>query len=107
MVVNGGDLHCGVLAAGRRAADEQRQLEGFTLHLPGNMGHLIERRRDQPAQANHVHILLAGGLQDLVAWHHHAEVDDLVVIALQHHADDIFSDVMHVALDSGHENLST
>src|SRR5690606_37957375 len=47
-----------------------------------------------------------GGLEDLVRGHHHAQVDDVVAVATQHHADDVLADVMHVALDRGHEDLA-
>ena len=44
--------------------------------------------------------------QDLVAGHHHAEVDDLEVVALQHDADDVLADVVDVALDGGEHDLA-
>ena len=93
-------------SAGRRAADEQRQRKAFALHLFGDVPHLVERRRDQSAKADHVHFFLAGGFQNLVARHHHPKVDDLVVVAAQHHADDVFADIVHVALDGGHEDFT-
>ena len=106
LLVAGRDLHCGVFATGRRPADEQRQIKSPSVHLLRNVAHFVERRRDQPAETNHVHVFLAGGLQNLVARHHHAKVDDLVVVAAQHHADDVFADVVHVALDGGHEDFT-
>ena len=36
--------------------------------------------------------------------HHHAEVDDLVVVAAEHHAHDVLADVVDVALDGGDED---
>ena len=68
--------------------------------------HLIERRRDQPAQADDIDLLLARRREDFFARHHHAEIDDLVVVAAEHHADDVLADVVHVALDRGHEHLA-
>ena len=38
--------------------------------------------------------------------HHHAEVDDLEVVALEHDADDVLADVVHVALDGGQQDLA-
>ena len=35
---------------------------------------------------------------------HHAEIDDLVVGAPEHHADDVLADVVHVAFDRGEHN---
>ncbi len=47
---------------------------------------------------------LARLLQNLVAGDHHAEIDDLVVVASQNHADDVLADVVNVALDRGHQD---
>jgi hypothetical protein len=43
-----------------------------------------------------------------MSWHghHHAHVDDLEVVALQHHGDDVLADVVHVALDRGDDDLA-
>ena len=68
------------------------------------MLHLVERRSDQAAEANDVDVLLPGCFQDFVARDHHAQVDHLVVIAAQDHADDIFADVVHVPFHCGHED---
>ena len=38
--------------------------------------------------------------------HHHAEVDDLVVVALEDDADDVLADVVDVALDGGHDDAA-
>ena len=38
--------------------------------------------------------------------HHHAHVDDLEVVALQDHGDDVLADVVHVALDGGDHDLA-
>ena len=70
----------------------------------GDERHLLERGGDQPAQPDDVHALPARGLQDLGARHHHAEVDDLVVVALQHDAHDVLADVVDVALHGGQQH---
>ena len=91
---------------GRRAANQQRYCKALTLHLFGDVDHLIQRRRDQTRQPDNIRLLLYGGFQDLVARHHHAEVDNLVVITLQHNADNILTDVMHVAFDRGQHDFA-
>ena len=68
--------------------------------------HLVERRRDQAGQADDVDLLVARGLEDLLRRHHDAEVDDLVVVAGEHDADDVLADVVHVALDRRHQDLA-
>ena len=93
-----------VRARGGGAADQQRDLEPLALHLAGEVDHLVERRRDQPGQADQVGADLGGLVEDLLRRHHHAEVDHLVVVALQHHADDVLADVVDVALHRGHHD---
>ncbi len=44
------------------------------------------------------------GFEDFMAGHHHAEVDDVVVVALQHHAHDVLADIVYVAFNGGHED---
>ena len=44
--------------------------------------------------------------QDVLARHHHAHVDDLEVVALEHDGDDVLADVVHVALDGGDDDLA-
>ena len=86
-------------------ADEQGQLEPLALHLAGYMDHLVERGRDQAAEPDHVSTLLFGAFQNFFAGHHYAEIDDVVVVACQDHADDVLADVVHVAFDRGQQNL--
>ena len=98
------DLDRGVGARRRRAADQQRDGELLALHLGGEVDHLVQRRGDQAGEPDHVGADLAGGVEDLLRRHHHAEVDDLVVVALEHHADDVLADVVDVALDGRHHD---
>ena len=98
------DLHRGVRPRRRRPADQQRDLEALPFHLGGDERHLLERRRDQPRQADQVGVPLAGRLEDLRRGHHHAEVADLVVVALQDDPDDVLADVVDVALHGRHDD---
>ncbi len=100
------DLHRRVHAAGGGAADQQRQVEAFALHLGRDMAHLVERGRDQSGEPDDVGLLGPGGLQDLGRRHHDAEIDHLVVVALEHDADDVLADVVHVALHGRHHDLA-
>ena len=72
LVVGGRDLDGRVRAAGRGAADQQREGEPLALHLASDVRHLVQRRRDQSAQADQVHVFLSRRLQDLLAGDHHA-----------------------------------
>ena len=98
------DLDRGVGARRRRAADEQRDGEPLALHLRGDVDHLVQAGVIRPRQPDHVGADLAGGVEDLLGRHHHAEVDDLVVVALEHDADDVLADVVDVALDGRHHD---
>jgi 5-methyltetrahydrofolate--homocysteine methyltransferase len=102
----GGATTSRVHAAGGGAADHQRQLETLSLHLGGDMAHLVERRRNQAGQADDVGLLGLGGFEDLGRRYHDAEVDDFIIVALEHNADDVLADVVHVALDRRHHDLA-
>ena len=45
---------------------------------------------------------LARGIENLLRRRHHAQIDHLIAVALQDHADDVLADIVHVALDGGH-----
>ena len=45
-------------------------------------------------------------IENLLRRHHDAEIDDLVIVAGEHDADDVLADVVHVALDGRHQNLA-
>ena len=102
--VRGGDLHRGVGAGRRRAADQQGDREALAFHLPGDVGHLLQRRRDQAREADEVGLQLDRLLQDAGGRHHDPQVHDLVVVAAKHDADDVLADVVDVALDGGHDD---
>src|SRR3546814_4842882 len=70
------------------------------------MHHFVQGRSDQAGQPDDVALLLLGHLQDLLCRHHHAQVDHVIAVATEHHADDILADVVDVALDRGHEDLA-
>jgi hypothetical protein len=46
------------------------------------------------------------GFEDFIRRDHHAKIDNFVVITLQHHADDVLADVVHVALHGGDDHLA-
>ncbi len=100
------DLHRRMDAAGGGAADQERQIETLPLHLGRDMAHLVERRRDQAGQPDDVGLLGLRRFQDLRRRHHDAEIDDLVIVALEHDADDVLADVVHVALHGRHQDLA-
>ncbi len=60
----------------------------------------------KPRQADEVGALDARLGEDVLARDHHAHVDDLEVVALQDHGDDVLADVVHVALDGGDDDAA-
>ena len=100
------DFHRGMHAAGRRAADQERQIEALALHLGRDVAHFVKRRRDQARQPDHVGALTPRRLQDLGRRNHDAEIDHLVIVALEHDADDVLADVVDIALDRRHHDFS-
>ena len=60
----------------------------------------------RPERPIDVGALLDGRVEDPLGRHHHAEVDDLVVVAAEHDPDDVLADVVHVALDRGEQRPS-
>ena len=60
-------------------------------------------RPDRPID---VDLLPARRLQDLLGRHHDAEIDDLVIVAGEHDADDVLADIVHVALHGRHQDLA-
>ena len=105
LAVRGRDLHGGVLPRGGRAADQERQVEPASLHLVGDVHHLVERRGDQAGEPDDVAPLLHGRVEDAVGGDHHPEVEHLVVVAAEDDADDVLADVVDVALDGGEHDL--
>ncbi|MNC42109.1 hypothetical protein D3C75_909130 [compost metagenome] len=91
------DFHRRMRFRSRRPANQQRQRKALALHLFGNVNHFVQRRRNQARQTDNIGPHFTGGFQDLLGWHHHAKVDDFVVITLQHYADDVFADVVNIA----------
>ena len=92
--------------AGRRPADQQRNVEPAPLHFRGHEHHLVQRRRDQARQADDIDLVLDGGVEDPVGRDHDAQVDDLIVVTLEHDADDVLADIVDVALDRGHQDAA-
>src|SRR5882724_6357719 len=100
------DLYGGMNPAGGGAADQQRHVHAPAFELTGEKTHFIERGRDQAGEADDIGILGLGGLDDFRGRHHHAEIDHLEIVTLQHDADDVLADVVDVALDGGEHDLA-
>ena len=104
VVVEGRQLDGRMQGRGRGAADQQRRGEAPGGHFAAELLHLVERRRDEPADADDVGADRFRLGEDGLAGDHHAEVGDLESVAAEHDAEDILSDVMDVALDGGEQD---
>ena len=90
----------------RCPTNQQRNLKLLPRHLLRHRHHLIQRRRNQPAQANHIHPMRLRLGQNLFAGHHHPKIDHLIPVARQHDPYNIFSNVVHVPFHRRHENFA-
>ena len=100
-IIGGRNLDRRVGSASGGTADEQRDVHAAPLHFLGVKNHLIKRGRDEPAVTDEVDIIFLGCLEDGVAADHHAEVNHMVTVAGKHDAEDVFTNVVHVALHGG------
>ena len=89
--------------AGGGSANHQRDVEPAFLQESCHADHLFKRWGDESAESDDVNLFVDGFLHDGFCWYHHAEVDDFVVVAGEHYADDVLSDVMNIAFDGGEE----
>ena len=103
IVILRGYFHSSVHTAGGSAAYQQRLLHATAFHFFGHMHHLIQRWRDEPAQAYEVHIFSLCGIQYLIGRHHHAQVYHFVAVTAQHHTYYVLAYIMHIALYGGHQ----
>ena len=101
------NLHGRMAFARGRTADQKWNLQTATVHLGRDVDHFIQRRSNQAAEADDVSPFLDRRFDDLVRRHHHAQINDLVVVATQDHADDVLADVVDIALDRRENQFSS
>ena len=70
------------------------------------MHHFIEGRSDQTRKTNNVDVFFFGYLEDLLTWDHDAKIDDLVVVTLQNHANNVLTDIVNVTFYRSQQNLT-
>ena len=105
--VIGIDLDRRMHAAGRGAADQQRNVEALALHLGWRHGTISSSdgviRPDRPMM---LRLVLARRIENFLRRRHHAQIDHFIAVALQHHADDVLADVVHIALHRRHDDAA-
>ena len=93
-----------MLVAGGGATHHYGRCHTFALHQRSHTAHLLERRCDEAAQRHYVGIQCLGLFHNHLAGHHHPEVNHFVAVATQHHGNNVFAYVVHVALDGGNHH---
>ena len=76
--------------------NQQRQGKALTFHLSGYIDHFIQRWRDQAGKTDDIGILFTGCFQDFITRHHDAKIDNFIVVTLQYHTHNVFTDVMYI-----------
>ena len=100
------DLHRRVRRARRRPPDQQGLRHAAALHLARHVNHLVKAGRDQARKADDIHLFLHRRVENLVSWHHHAKVDDIITVTGEHHTNDVLADIVHIAFHGRHQHLA-
>ena len=86
-------------------ANQYRGIPSLMLHF-GHVNHLIQRWRDQTAQPNNVH-LLALAASRFFGGHHHAQINNFIIVAGQHNAYNVFALMScNIAFYGGYQNFA-
>ena len=76
------------------------------LHGLCDGAHFFERWRNETGKAQYICFVLNGCLDDHIFGNHHAEVHHFVAVTGHNHGDDVFADIVHVALDGGDDDFT-
>ncbi len=104
--VAGSDFYGSMDRRSRSATDENRRGHATLLSESRHVAHFVERRRDKTAETDDVGTDFRSLVENLLRRDHNSQVDHVETVAAEHHVDDVFADVVHVAFDRRHENLS-
>ena len=88
------------------ATNEERSTDASLTKSRSSSYHLGKRGSDKAAEANDIGATLECLLHDIFGRHHHAHIDDVVAITAHHHADDVLTNIMYIALDGSQEHLT-
>lgn len=104
--VTRGDFDGRVEFRGGSSAYDDRCVQSCFFHFGNDVAHLFEGGGDESAQPYEIGLFGNGSLHDFFSRNHHAEVDYLEVVAGENDGDDVFPDVVHIALDCGYNEFS-
>ncbi len=78
--------------------NQQRQTEAFPFQLGGHVHHFIQTRGNQSGNTDDVGFFITHSLQDFLTRDHDSQVNNAVTVAAQDHPNNIFPDIMYIAL---------
>ena len=60
----------------------------------------------RPLRPMNVYIFFTSSLENLISGDHHAHVNHIIAVALQHHAHDVFANVVDITFDGCQQNFT-
>ena len=88
---------------GGGASNHKGYLKPFLLHFSRDIGHFFKGRCNESRQTNNVDLLFTSHPENVFAVHHDAQIDNFIVVALQHNTHNVFTNVVDIAFDSGQQ----
>ena len=70
------------------------------------MAHLVKARRDQARETDNIYLFFNSAIDDIICRYHDPHVYDIKIITLQNNTHNILADIMDIALNRSHQNLT-
>ena len=93
--------------AGCGSTNEEWYFHVCAFHFSGDGNHFIEGGSDESRKTDDLGSPFTGFFENGFPGNHHANVFDFEVVACEYNADNIFSDVMHIAFYGGKQDFSS
>ena len=103
--IEGRDLESGMHFAGGRSRHKKRNGHATLFHLLCHQTHFVEGGENEAGKNDHVRLLLFRRIHDFSAGAHDPQINNGVIIALEHQSGDVFPDVVHIPVDRGNDDL--
>ena len=94
------------LCGKRRPAHQQRDLDARILQVASGDHHLLRALHQQPGKSDRIRVMLLVCLDQVLRRHLDAQVYNVIPVVLQNNFDEIFPNVMHVALHRRQHHLA-
>ena len=104
--INRCNLQCHMQLAGSRTSDHNRNIKTCPLQFLRHIHHFLKTWCDQATESDDIHMCFNGFLHNLLCWHHHTHINNLIVIAGHHHPDNVLTDIMDITFDCSQQHLS-